>query len=88
MTSYSIEISATAEKQIRKLDRPDQVRVLRAIRALSKEPRPAGTRKLRGYADVFRLRVGTYRIIYSIEGARLLIIILKVGHRRDVYRNR
>lgn len=88
MTSYSVEVSATAENQIRKLDRPDQVRVLRAVRALAKEPRPAGTRKLRGYGDVFRLRVGSYRIIYSIEGARLLIIILKVGHRRDVYRNR
>lgn len=88
MTSYNIEVSATAEKQIRKLDRPDQVRVLRAIQALSKEPRPAGTRKLRGYSDVFRVRVGTHRIIYSIERARLLIIILKVGHRRGVYRNR
>ena len=88
MTGYRIEVSATAEKQIRKLDRSDQIRVLRAIQALSKEPRPPGTRKLRGYADVFRVRIGVYRIIYSLEQDRLLIIILKVGHRRDVYRAR
>ena len=88
MTGYRIEVSATAEKQIRKLARSDQIRVLRAIQALSKEPRPPGTRKLRGYADVFRVRIGTYRIIYSLEQDRLLIIILKVGHRRDVYRAR
>ena len=88
MTGYRIEVSATAEKQIRKLDRSDQIRVLRAIQALSKEPRPPGTRKLRGYADVFRVRIGVYRIIYSLEQDRLLIIILKVGHRRDVYRPR
>ena len=88
MAGYRIEVSATAEKQIRKLDRSDQIRVLRAIQALSKEPRPPGTRKLRGYADVFCVRIGTYRIIYSLEQDRLLIIILKVGHRRDVYRAR
>jgi len=88
MTNYRIEVSATAEKQIRKLDRTDQIQVVRAIQALSKEPRPPGTRKLQGYSDVFRVRVGTYRIIFSVERTRLLIIILKVGHRRDVYRTR
>ena len=88
MTNYRIEVSATAEKQIRKLDRTDQIRVLRSIQALSKEPRPPSTRKLQGYADVFRVCVGTHRIIFSVEHARLLIIILKVGHRRDVYRTR
>ena len=86
MESYRIEVSATAEKQIRKLRRTDQVRVLRAIQNLAAEPRGPGSRKLRGYEDVFRIRVGTYRILYSVEGKRLLIIILKVGRRRDVYR--
>lgn len=88
MAKYRIEVSATAEKQIRKLDKADQIRVLRAIQNLAKEPRPPGTRKLRGYEDVYRIRVGTYRILYSIESGRLLIIVLKVGHRRDVYRER
>ena len=86
MAKYRIEISATAEKQIRRLNRGNQVRVLRAVQTLAAEPRPQGSRKLRGYDDVFRLRVGTFRVLYSIEKSRVLIIILKVGHRKDVYR--
>ena len=56
-----IEVSATAEKQIRKLDRDDQIRVVRAIQSLATETTPTGSRKVRGYDDVFRIRVGTYR---------------------------
>ncbi len=87
MASYRIEVSATAEKQIRKLSREDQVRVLRAIQPLATEPMPPGSRKIRGYDDVFRIRVGTYRILYRVVGRRLLIIILKIGHRRELYRS-
>ena len=81
-----IEVSATAEKQIRKLTRDDQIRLLRAIRVLETEPRPSGARKVRGYEDTFRIRVGVYRILYRIEQRRVLIVILKVGHRREIYR--
>ena len=87
MASYRIEVSATAEKQIRKLPRAAQVRVLQAIRPLAKQPTPPGSRKVRGYDDVFRIRVGVYRVLYRIEGRRLLIIILKIGNRQDVYRS-
>ena len=87
MASFRIEVSATAEKQIRKLRREDQVRVLRAIQPLATEPIPQGSRKIRGYDDVFRIRVGNYRIIYRVAGRRLLIIILKIGHRREIYRS-
>ncbi len=87
MASFRIEVSATAEKQIRKLPREDQLRVLRAIRPLANEPTPPGSRKVRGYDDVFRIRVGTYRILYRVEGRCLLIIILKIGHRREIYRS-
>ena len=86
MAKFEIEISGTAEKQIRKLAREEQIRVFKAIKALGSEPRPRGSRKLRGYNDVFRIRVGIYRVLYGIEQARLLIIILKVGHRRNAYR--
>lgn len=81
-----IEISATAEKQLAALERDDQVRVVDAIRKLAENPRPRGCRKLRDYSDVFRIRVGVYRVLYSIEQVRLLILVLKIGHRRDVYR--
>lgn len=86
MASYRIEVSATAERQIRRLERRDQIRVLRAIRTLAATPRPRGCRKLRGYDDVFRIRVGTFRVLYSVEPARILVIILKVGQRKDIYR--
>jgi mRNA interferase RelE/StbE len=86
MASYEIEISRSAEKQLRKLPREDQQRIVRAILPLAQEPLPKGSRKLSGYEDVFRIRVGRYRILYSVSSRKLVIIILKIGHRRDVYR--
>jgi len=86
MARYEIEISRSAEKQLRKLPRKEQTRVVEAILPLADNPRPLGARKLSGYADVFRIRVGQYRILYSVSSGRLVIIILKIGHRRDVHR--
>ena len=86
MADYAVEVSATAERQLRKLAKTDQRQIIRAMRQLAIDPRPRGARKLRGYDDIFRIRRGRYRIIYSIENERLVIIILKVGHRKDVYR--
>ncbi len=86
MARYSVEVSASAEKQLRKLPRSEQIRVLRAVAALAADPRPPGCRKLATYDDVFRIRVGTYRVIYSVETRRVVVVILKVGHRKDVYR--
>lgn len=86
MARYEIQISRSAEKQLRKLERADQRRVANAMLTLGDEPFPRGSRKLAGYEDVFRIRVGRYRILYSIDGGTLVISILKLGHRRDVYR--
>jgi mRNA interferase RelE/StbE len=86
MASYRIEVSATAERQIKKLGHEDRVRIIRAVQALAVEPHPPGCRKLQGYHDVFRIRVGRYRVLYSIDGRRIVITVLKVAHRRDVYR--
>jgi mRNA interferase RelE/StbE len=84
MPRYRVEVSATAERQLRKLPRADQVRVVRTIQALSVDPRPPGSRKLAGHDDVFRVRVGRYRVLYAIEDRRLVIVVLKVGDRKDV----
>lgn len=84
MASLSIEISRTAEKQLRKLARTDQRRVVDAILPLADDPRPRRSRKLSGYDDVFRIRVGRYRVLYSVSNRELVIIILKIGHRREV----
>jgi mRNA interferase RelE/StbE len=56
------------------------------IQGLSTDPRPPGGRKLSGYDDLFRIRIGRYRVLYSIEDRRLVILVLKVGDRTDVYR--
>jgi mRNA interferase RelE/StbE len=86
MASYEIEIGRTAEKQLKNLSERDQLRVVRAVLALAEEPHPRGTRKLSGYDDVFRIRVGRFRVLYSVAENRLVILILKIGHRKDVYR--
>jgi mRNA interferase RelE/StbE len=86
MARYSVEISRTAEKQLRALTAPDLGKIVRALDGLGNDPHPPGSRKLSGYTDVFRLRVGVYRVLYSVEGNRLVVIILKIGHRKDVYR--
>lgn len=86
MSEYRIDVSATAERQLRKLEPEVRARMIDAIKNLASNPRPRRSRKLRGYEDVFRIRKGVFRIIYSIEDDRLLIIILKVGHRREIYR--
>jgi len=86
MTEYSIEVSATAERQIKKLNAKDQHRVINVLKNLGVEPRPRGCRKLQGYDDIYRVRTGVFRILYSVEDDRLLILVLKVGHRKGIYR--
>lgn len=86
MATYDVRISRTAERQLARLDRATQRRVSAAMLSLASEPRPRGCRKLFGYDDVFRVRVGRYRLLYSVSDDTVVIVILKVGHRRDVYR--
>ncbi len=86
MTQYRIEVSATAERQLKKIRQGDQARILRSISLLAIESRPNGCRKMSGYDDIYRIRIGKYRVIYEINKNRIVIIILKIGHRIDVYR--
>ncbi len=85
MASYDIEITRSAERQLKRLPPDDQQRVV-AILPLSDDPCPRGSRKLSGYDDVLRIRVGTYRVLYSVSEKKLIIIILKIGHRKNAYR--
>ncbi len=86
MARYNLEISRTAEKQLRSLPSEAQQRLARAMLALGDVPFPPGSRGLTGHDDVYRIRVGVYRVLYSVINAQLIVIILKVGHRKDVYR--
>ena len=86
MARYSLRISALAEKQLRAIPRSDQPRLLRSVLRLVDDPRPRGCRKLRGSLDTYRIRVGYYRVVYDIEDGRLLVLVVKLGHRKDIYR--
>ncbi len=81
---YSLEFKPRAKKQLEKL--PDSIskKLLVAINALCKNPRPRGYIKLTGKRG-YRIRKGDYRIIYNIEDSKIIITVLNVGHRRDVY---
>jgi mRNA interferase RelE/StbE len=84
--SYQIEFVKQAAKQFKTLSTQEQERLQAKIDALASEPRPVGVVKLVGEEDLYRIRVGDYRVIYVIQDNLLLILILKIGHRRDVYR--
>ena len=85
--TYLVELSPAAARQLRKLDRPIQRRLYLRLRRLTSEPRPPGCVQLQGASGTFyRIREGTYRIIYTIEDARLVVLVVRIAHRRDVYR--
>jgi len=84
---YRIEYDAGVLKSLRRFPRNSQQRILRRIEMLAVDPRPPGSVKLTG-EEAYRVRVGDYRIIYTIEDDRLLILIIDIGHRGDVYRRR
>jgi mRNA interferase RelE/StbE len=84
MTQYRIELRPAAVRALRKLDPTIRHRVQGAIALLGQDPRPPGARKLQG-RDGLRVRVGDYRIIYTIQDDVLTVVILTLGHRRDVY---
>jgi mRNA interferase RelE/StbE len=65
----------------------DRRRIVGRIQALAAEPRPSGSEKLSGHNDRYRVRQGNYRVVYSIDDAQRIVLIVKVGHRRDVYRS-
>jgi len=83
--SYSIIVEAPAERELRRLRNPIHQRISRAIDDLADNPRPAGCRKMQGQ-DAWRIRVGDYRIIYEIHDDKVLVIVIRIGHRSDVYR--
>ncbi|MES2769187.1 MAG: type II toxin-antitoxin system RelE/ParE family toxin [Bdellovibrionota bacterium] len=86
MEKFKIEISSTAEKALKKIPKKDLVRIVSLIQTLAINPFPSGCKKLSGEEETFRIRQGNYRIIYEIRKNKLLILILKIGHRKEIYR--
>lgn len=85
--TYAVEYDPKALKELTKLDKPVARRIIKAVDALSADPRPAGTRPLVGYPNLWRMRVGDYRVIYTIKDAVLVVLALRVAHRSAVYRD-
>lgn len=86
--TYRIEVAPAALRQLRKLDRVAQRRVQAAIELLATEPRPRGAKKLVGGGGEWRVRTGGYRVVYEIHDSVLLILVVTIGHRRDIYERR
>ncbi|MFV0340722.1 MAG: type II toxin-antitoxin system RelE family toxin [Parachlamydiaceae bacterium] len=83
---YEIEISASAEKFLEKVPQRDRLKIIEKIDALESTPLPIGCKKLQGHKELYRLRSGDYRIIYTINKDRLLILVVEIGHRKEIYR--
>ena len=85
MSKYAVEVKLAARKELDGL--PDTVlaRVVRHIESLGDFPRPAGCKKLKGYRDQWRIRIGDWRVVYLIDDTLKLVSIVRIAHRRDVY---
>jgi mRNA interferase RelE/StbE len=86
MASYELVFRKSVAKDLRAFPKKDVKRILQRISSLALDPRPAGCEKLSGQ-ERYRIRQGAYRIIYEIVDATLVVLVVKVGHRRDVYRS-
>ncbi|MEK6232791.1 MAG: type II toxin-antitoxin system RelE/ParE family toxin [Luteolibacter sp.] len=86
MASYRIEYAKGVDKDLRKIPTKTADRIARAIDKLASEPRPAGSVKLVGFDIEYRIRSGTYRIIYQIHDSVLVVLVIEIGHRKDIYR--
>ena len=85
--AYVVEFAPAARRQLRKLDRPVQKRILRRVERLESQPHPRTGEKLKGTTEpLYRVREGDYRIIYTIEDDRLIVLVVRIAHRSEVYR--
>jgi mRNA interferase RelE/StbE len=85
MANYSVVFRKSVEKELKQIPAKDQIRILKRIASLASDPRPQGSKKLSGQ-ERYRLRQGNYRILYEIQDTKLIVTVVKVGNRRDVYR--
>ena len=86
MARFEIRVKRSVVKELLKLSRNDNRKVMARIQGLSENPRPSGCEKLAGH-ESYRVRQGDYRIIYTIDDGRIVVEVIRVGHRRDVYRH-
>lgn len=83
---FEIDYEASAVKALSRIDRSDAQRIVTKVAALADDPRPAGSTKLAGTDTGWRIRIGNYRVVYSIDDQAQIVTVTRIGHRRDVYR--
>lgn len=83
---YRVQFKASAARQLEELDKSVRARVGRRIDELCENPRPAGSKRLKGASDLWRVRAGDYRVVYSIHDDVLVVLVIKIGNRREIYR--
>ncbi len=84
---YQVKIAEDAAKFIRKQDKHIQRQILNNIRTLAENPYPPGCKKLHGFEDLYRIASGNYRIAYTVREKILVVFVVRVAHRKDIYRN-
>ena len=83
--SYKVVIPKPVQKQLSNLPKNQRDRLITDIRLLAEVPRPSGVKKLKGYENIYRIRVGDYRVIYEVKDQEMLVLIMSSVHRRDAY---
>ncbi len=86
MREYKVFFRPSADRALKKLPQDVQRRIVGEVAILAHDPRPAGVVKLAGHENLWRIRVGNYRVVYEIHGNRLVVLVLRVAHRKDAYR--
>lgn len=86
--TYAISMAPAAVRQLRKFDPPGRRRIQAAIELLASDPRPPAATQLVGGAGEWRVRTGDYRVVYEIRDDKLIVLVLSIGHRREIYRRR
>ena len=84
--AYAIEFVPSARRELRKLPREVQLKLNQRIDSLSSDPRPRGSKKLKGGDELWRIRVSDYRVVYEVKDKTLVVLVVRVAHRREVYR--
>lgn len=85
---HTVAIASSARRDLKRIRGRTLRRIADAIDALADNPRPPGVVKLAGEDDLYRIRVGDYRLVYQIQDDRLIVLVVRIGHRREVYRGR
>jgi mRNA interferase RelE/StbE len=85
VSQYDIQFVRSARKELGRLPAKTQDRIVKAIEGLKDDPRPHGSKKLKGSDDTFRIRIGDYRVIYNIHEKEVVVLIVRIGHRKEVY---